>query len=51
MRILYTAYKPSYDNEKWVDIQVPMWCQMANSTVDEIILNRVLIKMKNPEDE
>ena len=28
-----------------------MWCQMANSTVDEIVLNRVLIKMKNPDDE
>lgn len=50
-RILYTAFMPDYDNPHWADISVPMWCQMANATMDEVVLNRVLIKMKDPDDD
>lgn len=32
-------------------INIPLWCHMVNSTMDQVLLDYAYIKMKDPSDD
>ena len=53
MRPLWTAKGvPNFiHREKWGVIQLPKYCQITQSSLDQVIFEYIYIKMNNPEDD
>lgn len=52
MRPLFTASKPNFVSDPSFGlVQIPMWAQMTNSTMDELKLTHAVIKLKDPSND